>query len=155
MDHHAPLRRRPIDGVGADVIAESVDFWLSSGMPSDQLVLGLPAYGRSFTLADPSRTEPQSPAVGPAPGAQYTAEPGFVAFYEVCLLVQDGGWTVVTDPTGAMGPYAFKDSTWMAWDDVEMIQEKVRYAVGRNLGGVMLWEVAMDDSNGVCNLGTT
>lgn len=147
------MARRSIDGQDADVIVESVDFWLNSGIPSEKLVLGLPAYGRSFNLVDPTNNGLKAPADGPAPGGMFTNEPGFVAFYEVCLLLNEGGWTVVTDETKAMGPYAFKGNTWMAWDDVDIIKEKVKYALNKQLGGVMLWEVSMDDFNNFCNLG--
>lgn len=148
------MGRRAIDGAESDVIVEDVDFWIQNGMPSEKIVLGIPAYGRSFTLVDASQTGLESPASGPGPAAQFTGEEGFVSFYEVCQMLQEGGWSVVKDPTGSMGPYAFKGQTWMAWDEVEMVKEKVRFAMNRNLGGVMVWEISLDDFSGdFCNLG--
>jgi chitinase len=37
-----------------------------------------------------------------------------------------GGWTVVKDPEGRMGPYAYKDRQWVGYDDVDTIRRKER-----------------------------
>lgn len=42
-----------------------------------------------------------------------------------------------------MGRYAFKGNTyWMALDDVDIIKEKVTYALNKQLDGVTLWEIS-------------
>lgn len=51
---------------------------------------------------------------------------GFLAYYEICSKIKNEGWTVVRDPEGRMGPYAYKDRQWASFDDVEMIKYKVR-----------------------------
>ena len=33
-------------------------------------------------------------------GGEYTEEPGFLAYYEICRLVNQGGWTEETDSDG-------------------------------------------------------
>ena len=42
------------------------------------------------------------------------------------MAQKEGGWTVVKDPTGAMGPYAYKGDQWVGYDDPDIIALKVR-----------------------------
>lgn len=121
-------------------------------MPAEKLIFGLPSYGRSFTLANETQTALLSPATGPGVMGPYTGQDGFMSLYEICTN-QQNGWTVVTDPTGKMGPYGYKGKQWVGWDDIDMVITKVKYAMNKGLGGIMFWELSLDDFNGVCNMG--
>lgn len=121
-------------------------------MPAEKLIFGVPSYGRTFTLADPTKTGLLSPAKGAGVAGTYTRLEGFLSFYEICLN-QQNGWTVVTDPTGKMGPYAYKGDQWVGWDDIDITIAKVKYAMNKGLGGIMFWELSLDDFNGFCNMG--
>lgn len=121
-------------------------------MPAEKLIFGVPSYGRTFTLADPTQTGLLSPAKGPGVAGKYTLLEGFLSFYEICLN-QQNGWTVVTDPTGKMGPYAYNGDQWVGWDDIDITIAKVKYAMSKGLGGIMFWELSLDDFNGFCNMG--
>lgn len=59
-----------------------IGFW-SSIVPARQLVMGLPAYGRSYTLRSNLNTGIGAPVVGPGKPGAYTVIPGFLAYYEV------------------------------------------------------------------------
>ncbi|EFX90232.1 hypothetical protein DAPPUDRAFT_220226 [Daphnia pulex] len=153
VDHHAPLYRRDFEqGVDAVIISEAVDYWLSKGMPAQKLIFGLPSYGRTFRLANASQTALLSPAIGAGPQGPYTGADGFLSLYEICRY-QQSGWTVVIDPTGSMGPYAYQGTSWVSWDDIDMIITKVKYAMSKGLGGIMFWELTLDDFNGFCQMG--
>ena len=57
--------------------------WIAQGAPPEKVILGLPAYGRSFGLADPEQFDVGAAATGGGKAARYTTEEGFMAFYEV------------------------------------------------------------------------
>ncbi len=44
-------------------------------------------YGRTFTLSDPAQHELGDKATGAGPAGRYTREAGFMAYYEVCVLL--------------------------------------------------------------------
>lgn len=115
-------------------------------------MFGVPSYGRTFTLTNPSETALLSPAMGAGRAGPYTNLDGFLSLYEICLN-QQNGWTVVTDPTGKMGPYAYSGDQWVGWDDIDMTIKKVQYAMSKGVGGIMFWELSLDDFNGLCNMG--
>lgn len=56
------------------------------GAPSKKLVLGIPLYGRTFTLRDSSKTGIGDYHSGPGVGGRYTQEPGMLGYNEVNIL---------------------------------------------------------------------
>jgi len=63
--------------------AFSASYWLQLGATPDKLNIGLPLYGRSFTLQDPSVTGVGAPAKAAGRAGRITQEDGYLAFYEV------------------------------------------------------------------------
>lgn len=53
------------------------------GASADKLVLGIPTYGRSYTLYNPDANEIGAPADGPGDMGDATRENGYLAYYEV------------------------------------------------------------------------
>ena len=56
--------------------------WHSSGAPKSILIMGVPFYGRSFTLQNRNENGVGAPATAGKAG-KFTREAGFLAFYEV------------------------------------------------------------------------
>ena len=67
---------------------------------------GLPLYGQSFTLADPAHSGLGAAVLGRGEAGEYTRAGGFLAYYEICQLLQEGGWTQTEDSDG--NPYIYK-----------------------------------------------
>ena len=109
-----------------------------------RLVLGMPLYGQSFTLENPAENGLNSPAEGGNSG-EYTRARGFLAYYEICDKINNEDWKVVHDPSGSMGPYAYKGDQWVSFDDVNMIRHKSLYVKNMKLGGAMIWALDLDD----------
>lgn len=53
------------------------------GADPNKLVLGIPTYGRSYTLFNADANELGAPADGPGDMGDATRENGYLAFYEV------------------------------------------------------------------------
>ena len=64
--------------------AWAAEYWTSLGCPAHKLVIGMATYGRGFTI-NAGNTEYGSAFSGPSAAAQYTREPGYVAYFEVKL----------------------------------------------------------------------
>lgn len=61
----------------------TVKHYLELGADRNKLVLGIPTYGRSYTLFNPDATDIGSPADGPGEQGDATREKGYLAYYEV------------------------------------------------------------------------
>ena len=93
-DHHAPLRPRDSDaGRGFDVDS-TVRHWLRRGAPAAKLALGVPLYGRSWTVPGPDKRPAVAAATGAGTAGPYSREAGTLTYLEICEKVQDG-WNVV------------------------------------------------------------
>ncbi|KAJ8915748.1 hypothetical protein NQ315_004560 [Exocentrus adspersus] len=155
VNHHAPLYSLEEDNeynYDADLnIDATVKHYLKLGADSDKLVLGIPTYGRSYTLYNPEANEIGSPADGPGEMGEATRENGYLAYYEICDYVKNQDWAVEQPNPTAMGPYAFKDNQWVGYDDESIVRKKSEYVVENELGGIMFWAIDNDDFRGNCH----
>ncbi|XP_034124180.1 mucin-5AC isoform X4 [Drosophila guanche] len=156
VNHHAPLYSLEEDSeynYDAELnIDYSIKYYLKAGADRDKLVLGIPTYGRSYTLINEESTELGAPAEGPGEQGDATREKGYLAYYEICqTLKDDPEWTVVQPNANVMGPYAYRRNQWVGYDDEAMVRKKAEYVVAHGLGGIMFWAIDNDDFRGTCN----
>ncbi|XP_046534128.1 chitotriosidase-1 isoform X1 [Equus quagga] len=150
--HNSPLyRRQGESGAAAELNVDfAVQHWLQKGTPANKLILGMPTYGRSFSLASSSDTGVGAPVTGPGTPGPFTREGGLLAYYEVC------SWKGATEHRieDQKVPYAVQGDHWVGFDDVESFKTKVSYLKQKGLGGAMVWALDMDDFSGsFCNQG--
>ncbi|XP_036623888.1 chitinase-3-like protein 2 [Trichosurus vulpecula] len=146
--HNSPLRKGKQDQRSSAYynVEYAVNYWKTQGMPGEKIIMGIPMYGRSFTLSTPaSNSGVGAPANAAGTPGQFTAEAGFLAYYEVCQFLQ--GATVKKIPEQQV-PYAVKGNQWVGYDDVESVDIKAQYLKNSGLGGAMIWSIDLDDFTG-------
>ncbi|KAB0800036.1 hypothetical protein PPYR_07916 [Photinus pyralis] len=149
--HNAPLYSPSSDSEWRKQL--SVDYaaslWVKLGAPKDKLIIGMPTYGRSFTLSNSGRYKVNSPATGGGKEGVYTKESGFLAYYEVCEMLRNGASYIWDDEMKV--PYAVQGDQWVGFDDERSIRHKMKWIKDNGYGGAMVWTVDMDDFSGkVC-----
>ncbi|CAH1974583.1 unnamed protein product [Acanthoscelides obtectus] len=151
VGHVAPLYASSVDKSQSAKLLnvdESIKAWIQRGTSPQKLNLGIPLYGRTFTLKDPKHVEIGAKITGPGAAGPYTKEAGTLGYNEVVELQQKTKWTVVFDDEQKV-PHAYHEDQWVGYDDPKSIKIKVAYAKSMNLGGIMVWSVETDDFLGL------
>lgn len=108
--------------------------YIAAGVPADQIVLGMPIYGRSFE---------ETAGIGlPYTGVGSGSWENGVWDYKV---LPKSGATVNND-SAAGATYSYDSSTeeLITYDTADMVATKVEYLLGKGLGGSMFWEASAD-----------
>lgn len=138
---HAGLYKSQLDFTSANV-DDSVKYLLNKGVSKNKLIVGIPAYGNAFRLANANFNGVGAPASGA----------GSWKFNQICPRTKSGSLNYRWDNDQRV-PYAFAGTEWVGYDDVRSVTEKSNYINNLGLGGAMIWAVDDDDFNGVCGLG--
>ncbi|XP_022257642.1 acidic mammalian chitinase-like, partial [Limulus polyphemus] len=125
VGHNSPLY--PLEGASVYDSKLTVDYsaseWVKKGASKEKMCIGIPTYGRTYILKNDSWTDVGAPAVGGGEPGNYTGEPGFMAFFEVCDFLKSGATLVWDDEQ--MVPYAYKGNQWVGFDDMRSVRSKV------------------------------
>ena len=131
-------------------VFQTVTTYLAAGIAADKMVLGMPTYGRAYTVANPAALASNSsygqPFSGPAPAGPATQTPGVLAYYEIEQQIASGALTTAWD-NATLTPYAYSAKTgeWVSYDNPESLAYKTAYVNAENLGGAMIWSIDDDD----------
>jgi GH18 family chitinase len=154
-NHHSPLQRNP-QGPTPAALGYTVDAtvrgYLAAGVPASKLVLGIPAYGRSWSgvsvAAQPGTDLAAAglfrSASGPGPGS---FEAGSLDYKDVVarLASQPPVYQRLWD-AAAQAPIMVASSlgVLVTYEDQQSLAAKIDYANDHGLGGFMLWELSGD-----------
>ncbi|CAH1645350.1 unnamed protein product [Spodoptera littoralis] len=112
-----------------------VDLVIGLGVPSSKIVISLPATARQFTLVNETLSTPGSPTEDD--------DPKEIDQAELCRQLRSGRWTLERDQD-LSAPYAFKNKTWISFEDSSSIDVKGKYARVRGLAGLALHQAERD-----------
>lgn len=151
--HVAPLYAKPGERFGREYlnVDYAVRYWLSKGAPPSKLIMGIPLYGRSFTLSDDSYNGMMAPAPRPGNPGPITQSAGIMSYNEICL--ESHTWTKHWDEDQKV-TYLTKGNQWLGIEDQQSLKMKCEYLINRQLGGAMVWALDQDDFNNACKGGT-
>ncbi|KAI4483190.1 hypothetical protein M0804_008245 [Polistes exclamans] len=147
-----------------DNIDSSVRYWLENGTPGSKIVVGIPAYARTWKLTSESQISGVPPIIAEGPGepGPHSGIPGLLSYAEVCTKLTEthlGRLRRVNDPSKKYGSYAYEpynsdtgaDGLWVGFEDTDTAGNKASYAKAKGLGGVAIFDLSLDDFRGVCN----
>lgn len=133
-------------------VTATIDSYLNAGVPANKVIMGFPSYGRATTGV--AATSPSSypaamglyQAFSGSPSGQYSDGTGVYNYSYIIntMLTPTGGYT--GSYIAKLGTTAYNSSKqiFIAYDDVANIQEKTNFALEKQLGGMMEWELSGD-----------
>jgi len=137
---NAPLYEISTDPNQAGSDSSSIVYWLSRSsqqisIPASKLVLGVPFYGDLFNAKGLYKKLTNTTVSNP--------------YYADAISYINSGWTYHWyDATKE--PYLINPDTtkFITFEDTNSIKLKTEFAVRKNLGGIMIWELSQDMYNG-------
>ncbi len=117
-------------------IAGSVQAFLAAGVPSPKLLVGVPFYGYGWV---------QVPEVADGVFQEGTPVRGDRPYSYIQSLV--AGSKLYRD-SRSQTPWLFDGDAFWTFDDPISIEAKAAYALDHELGGLMIWELSEDTSQG-------
>lgn len=147
---HSPLKLESTDSDDRETLDQIVYYYKSQGCPTQKIILGVPAYGRSFTLQNPQNNHVGAPVLGVGREGTFTREAGFLGYNEICDLKRTrSDWrNEYLERNAAV--YGSINKLWVSYDDPKTIVAKAQYVLEENLGGMMIWSIDTDDFKGRC-----
>ncbi|KAK8374967.1 hypothetical protein O3P69_011314 [Scylla paramamosain] len=151
--HNSPLCGYYLDS-GIELyynVIFTINYYMELGLPREKIVMGIPTYGRCWTLDSLDDTGMLAPAHAPGPAGPYIKIPGTLGFNEICKRFHEMDCTVVRDPA-LHEPYFYcpSDKIWCGFDDAVSVFEKARYAKNMGLAGFLVWTIDTDDFRPRC-----
>eukprot|EP00095_Tigriopus_kingsejongensis_P006279 snap_masked-scaffold1533_size36968-processed-gene-0.3 protein:Tk06279 transcript:snap_masked-scaffold1533_size36968-processed-gene-0.3-mRNA-1 annotation:"chitinase" len=154
VGHNSPLF--PLNSASSFQKKLTVDFaakeWARQGAPLEKIIIGMPVYGRTFTLADPTKFDIGAEVVKGGEAGRYTGEEGFLSYYEICDFLHEDNTTLVWDNEQQV-PFAYRGDQWVGFDDERSLKTKITWLKTEGFGGIMVWSVDLDDFRGYCGTG--
>jgi chitinase len=118
----------------------AVQWYLDQGVAPDKIVLGVPFYGQIWSNVSNRNDglfQPYSGRLG---------DDGVLSFREIeasFLPTYSRHWD---DEAKVPWLYNNKTKIMISYEDPESLRAKAQYVIGKNLGGMMFWDLAQDDS---------
>ena len=140
---NAPLFQSSKDPSDASLNVDSaVQTYLSSGVPAEKLVLGVPFYGRGWAGVPDTDHGLYQLAQGAAPGTYEAGSFEFKDLEEKYLPTWQSYWSEEAQVPWLYDPVS---QTFISYDDARSLEAKAGYARDQGLAGVMIWELSQGD----------
>ncbi|XP_015184660.1 PREDICTED: cell wall protein AWA1-like isoform X4 [Polistes dominula] len=112
-----------------------VDLISGLGAPKNKLLISMPASAYKFNLKNETENAPRSNTEDKFPTV--------IDRKEFCESMDDEEWTIERDED-LTAPYAFKNKTWIAFEDKISARIKGKYVILRGLAGLGIWDIEND-----------
>lgn len=157
IGHQAPLYTNPADTHEPENVEKynvdwAVNEFLRLGVPASKLSLGIPFYSRGWDNVsggwdvDGNGTSDGMFGTGGATLAGSWGIGGQGPYFDMAALEGTAGWEKYTDPISKVSwLYNRTKAVLYTYDDPTSISVKVDYAIAKQLGGIMYWELDGDD----------
>lgn len=137
-----------------DIAENLLPLWANQTDPG-LINLGIPLYGRGYTLSDPDCDTVDCEASGPSEAGSCVKDPtGVMVQSDIRTAISANKATVVLDSTTMQKYATWGTDQWMGYDDEETLALKLAWADGLCLGGTVFWALDNDGvAGGKCTPG--
>jgi chitinase len=143
-DANNPIGSQVLAHTNLTEINRALDLFWRNDVPASKINMGLGFYGRSFQLADPSCYQPGCLFLGGAAPGPCTDNSGTLSYFEIMDIIKEYDLTPYYDEENGVKWITWNGDQWVSYDDFETFQQKISFANGLGLGGLLIWAVDLD-----------
>ncbi|CAG2164989.1 unnamed protein product, partial [Oppiella nova] len=166
LGHNAPMYSRPEETEELEKklnmnyrefnVNYTIHYYLEKGLHKDKMVMGMPLYGRAWSLMDGEHTHLHDLAKGMSPPGRVSNESGVLGFNEasICNLENEHkeDWKITFDYY-YKAPYGYTKEIFVGYDNIDSLQCKAAFLKSMGLRGAMIWSLEFDDFRNECGFG--
>jgi chitinase len=134
--------RSSIMDIGNDLLP----LWFD-GLNASKINLGIPYYGRGYTLSNTSCTDIGCPYSSTSLPGPCTNSPGVLSLREIQQIIKDKKLTSELIPDEMVKQITWDDQ-WIGYDDRDTIAMKMKWGDEHCLGGTAIWSTDFDSGSG-------
>lgn len=127
-------------------IQDALDLLWRNDINPDKVVMGMAYYTRSFTLVDPSCSDPGCLVASAGKPGRCSETTGVLLHAEIQEMIKEHGVTPVMHREAAVKTVSWEDQ-WVSFDDAATWRLKANQAREQCISGVMVWAISQDDSD--------
>ncbi|CAG2182274.1 unnamed protein product, partial [Oppiella nova] len=136
LGHNAPLYSRPDETEELERklhqnyrtfnVDYTINYYATHGLSKDKMIMGVPFYGRAWTLMNASQNHLHDEARGMSPAGYISHEEGVFGYNEMCQMIIENPsqWGHSYDKD-YRAPYSWTKDIFVGYDNVDSIQCKV------------------------------
>lgn len=128
-------------------IQDALDLLWRNDIPSKKVVMGTGFYGRAFAVTSTSCMEPGCTFKSAVNKRLCSRENGILLNSEILDIIDESNLTPKLYKEAAVKVVHWENQ-WVAHDDEDTLEMKAQFALGQNLGGLMVWAVSHDTPKG-------
>nr|BBU59751.1 chitinase [Heterololigo bleekeri] len=122
--------------------------WVENGISKELINIGIGLYGHSYHMEEAKQQGEGAAVSGPGSSGSSTGIPGFMAYFEICEMINNGATVTFMEERGV--PYLVLGNQWVSYENEKSVTLKTKFAVNEGFGGVMVWSFDVDDFSGMC-----
>ncbi|MGC1459500.1 MAG: glycoside hydrolase family 18 protein [Steroidobacteraceae bacterium] len=128
---------------------DAVQYLTYRGVPTEKLLLGVPAYFISYGgVAAPADEDGLYQSFDRSQSVAYDLGSKAVGSYRAAQRLLQSGFVphrlLIGGKLSAVYAYNASLRQWISYDDADSIAAKADYVIARHLGGMMMWEIGED-----------
>ncbi|KAH9391593.1 hypothetical protein TYRP_022773, partial [Tyrophagus putrescentiae] len=134
----------------------TMEAYHKAGAPRSKLVMSVPAFARTWRLANPAKQDIGDEALGGGEKGPYTQVEGLLSYNELCVLMRAhvSQFSLVRDPAEhAVYAVYLRDSghaEWLSFEDSKSLAFKADNVTRSGYAGLSVYSISNEDVHGVC-----
>ena len=129
-----------------DIENDLLPVWFD-GLNASKINLGIPYYGRGYTLSNIYCTDVGCPYSGTSLPGPCTESPGVLSLREIKQIIKEKKLTPKLITNGMVKQITW-DNQWFGYDDHDTMKMKMKWGDEHCLGGTAVWSIDFDSGAG-------